>query len=197
MDYRRLNQETHKDSYPLLCIDDTIEDITGAQWFLTVVLKRATGKYGWMILPRRKLPFQLETNCGSLLSCHLGNVMLFEWLMESRCFWIYLCPLYLEDILILGHSLPHHLTNLCQVFDSLRRTRLKLSPKKCIVFRQEVKYWGHVVSREAVPPDPDTVDAVRSWLTPTLATEFKGFLCLCSYYRCFVTHFVDIAESLY
>ena len=38
-DYRRLNEVTHKDSYPLPRIDDTIDALSGVEWFSTLDLK--------------------------------------------------------------------------------------------------------------------------------------------------------------
>ena len=39
MDYHRLNEVTHKDSYPLPRIDDTIDALSGVEWFSTLDLK--------------------------------------------------------------------------------------------------------------------------------------------------------------
>ena len=39
IDYRRLNDITKKDSYPLPRIDDTIDSLAGAKWFSTLDLK--------------------------------------------------------------------------------------------------------------------------------------------------------------
>ena len=39
VDYRKLNNITHKDSYPLPRIDDTIEALAGAEWFSSLDLK--------------------------------------------------------------------------------------------------------------------------------------------------------------
>ena len=39
VDYRKLNEVTHKDSYPLPRIDDSIEALSGAKWFSTLDLK--------------------------------------------------------------------------------------------------------------------------------------------------------------
>ena len=39
VDYRRLNEVTRKDSYPLPRIDDTLEALSGMQWFSTLDLQ--------------------------------------------------------------------------------------------------------------------------------------------------------------
>ena len=39
VDYRKVNEVTHKDSYPLPRIDDTIEALAGSRWFSTLDLK--------------------------------------------------------------------------------------------------------------------------------------------------------------
>ena len=39
VDYRRLNDMTKKDCYPLPCVDDTLDTLSGAQWFSTLDLK--------------------------------------------------------------------------------------------------------------------------------------------------------------
>ncbi len=38
MDYRKLNDVTHKDAYPLLRIDDTLDALRGSQYFPTLDL---------------------------------------------------------------------------------------------------------------------------------------------------------------
>ncbi|GBM86032.1 hypothetical protein AVEN_30527-1 [Araneus ventricosus] len=38
-DYRKLNEITKKDSYPLSRIDDTLDALNGNQWFTTLVMK--------------------------------------------------------------------------------------------------------------------------------------------------------------
>ena len=74
---------------------------------------------------------------------------------------------------------------------------LKLSPKKCYLFQREVKFLGHVVSKDGVAMDPAKVQAVQDWPTPTSATEVKRFLGLCSYYRRYIRGFADIAYPLH
>ena len=58
---------------------------------------------------------------------------------------------YLDDIIVPGHSFSQQIANLCQVFEWLRKAKLKLSPAKCILF-QRVKYL-HVVSEQGISPE--------------------------------------------
>ena len=53
---------------------------------------------------------------------------------------------------------------------------LKLKPTKCDLFRQQINYLGHVVSKEGVSTDPDKIKAVTEWPQPTTVTEVRSFL---------------------
>ena len=44
VDYRKLNSVTHKDSFPLPRIDDTLEALAGSRWFSTLDLKADIGR---------------------------------------------------------------------------------------------------------------------------------------------------------
>ena len=41
------------------------------------------------------------------------------------------CPVYLDDVLIIGSTWEEHRKNLEEVFHRLRQARLRLKPKKC------------------------------------------------------------------
>ena len=61
---------------------------------------------------------------------------------------------YLDNILVPGCTFSQELANLGQVFERLRKAKVKLSPKKCVFFQRKVKYLGHIVSEEGISPDP-------------------------------------------
>jgi len=45
----------------------------------------------------------------------------------------------------------------------LKKARYKLSPQKCILFKQKVKYLGHVISKEGIATDPKGLQQEANW----------------------------------
>ena len=65
------------------------------------------------------------------------------------------------------------------------------------IFRQVVKFLGHVLTLQGLLPNPKQVTAVQSFPTPQNITELRQFLGLASYYHCFVVQFAKIASPLH
>ncbi|KAI3669036.1 hypothetical protein L6452_40255 [Arctium lappa] len=61
---------------------------------------------------------------------------------------------------------------------------------------REVKFLGHVVTREGVKVDPAKIKAMMNWEPPKSPTEIRSFLGLAGYYRRFIQDFSKIASSL-
>lgn len=56
---------------------------------------------------------------------------------------------FLDDILVMGHSVDDHRTNLqiVLVFDRFRQCGLKLKATKCLLFQREVEFLGRKVNK--------------------------------------------------
>lgn len=61
---------------------------------------------------------------------------------------------FLDDILVLRKTKRGHLDNLKVVFRRFREYGLKLKPKKCELFRQEVEFLGRVIGPEGMRIGP-------------------------------------------
>ena len=60
------------------------------------------------------------------------------------------CLIYLDNLIVFLWTAEEHLHHLCVVFDCLRECNLKLKPSKCSLFKEEINYLAHKVSKAGV-----------------------------------------------
>ena len=68
--------------------------------------------------------------------------------------------------------------------------------EKCEFWQDEVKFLGHVVSKEGISVDPAKVEAILNWERPKNVCEIHSFLGLAGYYRRFVEGFGSLAAPM-
>ncbi|GFU09780.1 retrovirus-related Pol polyprotein from transposon 17.6 [Trichonephila clavipes] len=202
VDYRKLNDVTKKDSYPLPRIDDTLDTLSGHKWFSTLDLKSGYCQVEIHPEDREKTAFTSGQGLWQFKVMPFGFCnapATFERLMETvlKGLTFEACLIYLDDVIIVGRTFEEHLQNIRKVLSKLRDTNLKLNPSKCKFFQKEVNYLGHIFSAEGVRTDPEKVSAVKNWKRPENLRELRSFLGLCTYYRKFVKGFSNIARPLY
>ena len=83
------------------------------------------------------------------------------------------------------------------VFDQFREHCLKLKPSKCEVFKSEINYLAHHVSKRGVHPSKKNLETITQCPPPDTYTKVKSFVGLVGHYRCFIKGFANIATPLY
>ena len=73
---------------------------------------------------------------------------------------------------------------------------LKLKPSKCSLFKEEINYLVHQVSKEGVQPSNLYLKAITECALPQTYTEVHAFLSLVGHYWWFTKGFVHIAQLL-
>ena len=159
VDYRKVNEVTHKDSYPLPRIDDTIEALAGSRWFSTLDLKSGYWQVQLAVDAKEKTAFSSGSGLWQFRVMPFGLCnapATFERLMEQVLVGLPMTTalVYLDDVLVPGRSFSQQIVNLRQVFERLKKAKLKLSPKKCILYQREVRYLSHVVSEQGISQIP-------------------------------------------
>lgn len=202
VDYRQLNNRTKKDSYALPRVEDILDALSGNKYFTILDMKSGyhqievrehhkertaftVGPLGFFEYNR--MPFGL-----------VNAPATYQRLME-QCFeglHLDICYIYLDDIIIFSKTFEEHLERVEKVLQRLREKNLKLSPKKCEFFRQQVKYVGNIVSENGIEPDPEKIAKVKEWPTPLNPDEVRRFLGFVGYYRRFIKGFSNIARPL-
>lgn len=201
VDYRKINQVTKKDAYPLPNIDSSLDSLGGNQWFSTIDL--ASG-YWQCLVDEKDRP-------KTAFSCHRGlfqfKVMPFGLCNAPSCFERLMeivlkgyqwerCLCYIDDVIIFGRTFEQALENLELVFGRLRQANLKLKPKKCSFFQHQVLFLGHLISDQGIACDPSKIETVQNWPVPKNVNEIRSFLGLAGYYRRFIPNFSEIASVL-
>ena len=202
IDFQHLNACTKKDSYPLPQIQEVLESLVGAGHFSCLDLKSRF----WQIRMDEALKQYTTFTVGNLgfFECDrmpfgLCNALAtFQWLMQNcmgELNFIY-CLIYLDDLIMFLWTAEEHLHHLCVVFDHLREYNLKLKPSKCSLFKEEINYLAHKVSKAGIRPSDINVKAIAEYAPPQTYTEIRAFLGLVGHYRHFIKGFTQIAQPL-
>lgn len=201
VDYRKLNEKTPADRYPIPEISEILDRLGKAQYF--TVLDLASGFHQIEIEPKDvpKTAFNIDHGKFEFIRMPFGlknAPATFQRLMDSvlrkhlgiRCF------VYMDDIIIFSTSLKEHIKDITMVLQTLREANLKIQCDKSEFLRKEVEFLGHVVTTEGVKPNPRKIEAVANWPMPKTPKELKSFLGTVSYYRRFIPSFATIAKPL-
>ena len=182
VDYRKLNDKTIKDAYPIPRIEDNLDSLSCSKWFSPLELDKAYHQIPMKPSDKEKTAFATPM-CGlyqyTSMPFGLCNVAsTFQRIIEAALNGLqwHIAVLYLDDIIVLGNNFDDHLNNLSKIMDRLNMAGLKLKPKKCTFFRTEIQFLGHIVSRNGVKTDPKKVEAVSNIKVPLNVKELKSFL---------------------
>ena len=166
VDYRKLDNLTIKDSYPLPRIDDSLDALSESQWFLTLDLASGYWQVERAEEDKHKTAFIMDDGLYQFWVFPFGLCnapATFERLMGKVLVGLpwKICLVYLDDVIVYATTFSDELERLRVAFERLRVAKLKLSPKKCHSFLTEVLFLGHVVGQNGVGTDPAKVDAVK------------------------------------
>ena len=93
------------------------------------------------------------------------------------------CIIYLDDVIVFGHTEEEHLECLQVVFECFREFNLKLKPSKCNLFQSEIIYLAHHISKEGVHPSKDNVHTIEEFPMPETFMQVRAFYGLAGHYR--------------
>jgi len=200
-DYRRLNQQTINQPYPMPDVDSQLSSLSHgvistvldlSNGFLQVpltpaakdktafVTEESTAKY-------ERMPFGLKGAPGTFQKM-MGVV--FENLKRDG-----VLSTYLDDIILPAKNWEVMMSDLRRVLSALRDANLTLKPSKCKFGAGELDYLGFRISEGTVKPGRK-VHAIASFPRPIDAHEVRRFLGVAGNFRRFIVWYAQIVAPL-
>lgn len=198
-DYRKVNQVTRTDSYPLPRMDDLLDDLGAAQYLTKIDLLK--GYYQVSLSEKAKqisafitpeglyqylvMPFGLKNAPGT-----------FQRMINQVIRGLNHVRAYLDDLVIFNESWTEHISDLTELFSRLEAAKLTVNLAKCCFAYATINYLGHEVGRGKVAPLTAKIEAIKAIPPPKNRRELRRFLGMVGYYRRFCPNFAHISSPL-
>ena len=106
------------------------------------------------------------------------------------------CTVYIDDILIYSNSWEEHTAHIKKVLERLRIAGLQIDISKCEFNVTEVCYLDMIITTDGICMNPQKVQAVVNWETPTCVKDIQIFIGFANFYQRFVQGFSKVVASL-
>ena len=201
-DYRRLNEITVKNRYPIPLVSELVDRLKQAKVFTKLDIRwgynniriKTGDEWKAAFVTNRGLfepnvMFFGLTNSPSTFSAFMNDIFK-DLIVEGKI------TIYLDDILIFSNDLETHRAVTREVLKRLAEHDLFCKPEKCEFEVPKVEYLGVLVSHNRVEMDPVKVKGIQEWPTPRNASDVRKFRGFANFYRRFIQDFSRICKPL-
>ncbi|GJS07134.1 reverse transcriptase domain-containing protein [Tanacetum coccineum] len=201
IDYRKLNDATRKDHFPLPFMDQMLERLAGNEYYCFL-----DGFSGYFQIPidpldqekttftcpygtfaYRRMPFGLCNAPGTFQRC---MVAIFHDMIEKTM------EVFMDDFSVFGDSFSSCLSHLDKMLQRCEDTNLVLNWEKCHFMVKEGIVLGHKISKSGIEVDKSKVDVIAKLPHPTTVKGIRSFLGHAGFYRRFIQDFSKIARPM-
>ena len=198
-DFRRLNDITTADQYPVPHIQDFSAHLHGCKVFSKVDLIR-----GYHQVPMHpddiaktavitpfglfeflRMPFGLK-----------GAAQTFQRLMDTVLADLPFLFVYLDDVLVASKNMTEHMEHLRTLFSRLAKHGLIINLKKCVFGKSSIDFLGHHIDDRGIVPLPAKVQAIRDFPRPSLLKDLQRFTGMVNFYLWFIRHCAGLMRPL-
>nr|GEW92733.1 reverse transcriptase domain-containing protein [Tanacetum cinerariifolium] len=201
INYRKLNDATRKDHFPLPFMDQMLERLAGNEFYCFL-----DGFSGYFQIPidlqdqekttftcpygtfaYRRMPFGLCNALGTFQRCMMA---IFHDMIEKTM------EVFMDDFLVFGDSFSSCITKLDKMLKCCEETNLVLNWEKCHFMYKEGIVLGHKISKSGIEVDRAKVDVIAKLPHPTTVKGVRSFLGHAGFYRCFIQDLLKIARPM-
>ncbi|GJZ00653.1 reverse transcriptase domain-containing protein [Tanacetum coccineum] len=201
IDYRKLNEATRKDHFPLPFMDQMLERLAGNEYYC--FLDGFSGYFQIPIDPKdqekttftcpygtfayRRMPFGLCNAPGTFQRCMMA---IFHDMIEKTM------EVFMDDFSVFGDSFNTCLTHLEKMLKRCEDTNLSLNWEKSHFMVKEGIVLGHKISKSGLEVDRAKVEVIAKLPHPTSVKGVRSFLGHAGFYRRFIQDFSKIARPM-
>ena len=184
-DYRKLNDATELDGFPLPNIRSFASKLRGAKVFAKVDLTKAYYNVGLDYASSMKTVVTTPWGCWRFNRLSMGlknSAQTFQRLIDSVCHDLDVFA-YIDDILVYGRDEGELQAKLRTLLGRLKEAGLAINRGKCIFGVRELEFLGYWVTPSGLAPLPRKTKAIVDFPPPKTAKGLLGFLGAINYYR--------------
>nr|GEU62217.1 reverse transcriptase domain-containing protein [Tanacetum cinerariifolium] len=180
IDYRKLNDVTRKDHFPLPFMDQMLERLAGNEYYCFL---DAFSGY-----------FQIPIDPQDQEKPHLRVFM--ERLPTATYLSAYMMEVFMDDFSAFGNSFETCLSDLDKMHKRCEDTNLCRNWEKSHFMVKEGIVLGHKISRNGIEVDKSKFDVIAKLPHPTTVKGVQSFLGHADFYRRFIQDFSKIARPM-
>ena len=198
-DFRKVNDKTKSDSFPIPRIADCIDQIGNAKFVSTFDMLK--GYWQVPLTQRAREISAFVTPSGlyqyKVMPFGMKNApATFQRMVNKLVRDIDGCEGYIDDVVIFSDNWSDHIRQIERFFQIMREAKLTINLMKSEFGKATVKYLGHIVGQGQVRPLDAKIQTIAKFPIPTSRKELARFLGMAGYYRSFCLNFSDIAALL-
>ena len=200
-DFRKLNNNTIRDAYPLHNIHDLIDKVAGAKFWSVIDLSsgfwnqslhKSSRPYTAFAVPG-KGHYEYTRTAQGLANSPAAFQRLLDFVVQGLP-GVYV---YIDDVIVATNTMHSHVATLAEVFKRFRKYNLKCRPKKIQLLTKEINYLGYNLTQgKGIRAGEAKTNVIKNFKSPTDITEIRRFLGLCSFFRRTIPDFSTKAQPL-
>ena len=199
VDLTRLNESVKRERHPLPVVDQTLAQLEGAKLFSK--LDTNSGFWQIQLAPSSSLLTTFITPFGRFCFRRLPFRISsapehFQRRMSEALSGLAGTVCMMDDVLVYGENREEHDERLTGVLQRLSDLGMTLNADKCVFAQTSVKFLGHVVDSQGIRPDPDKIEAISEFATPTCVSDIRRFLGMVNQLSKFSPNLSDMTQPL-
>ncbi|GFV75356.1 retrovirus-related Pol polyprotein from transposon 17.6 [Trichonephila clavipes] len=201
IDYRKLNEITVTDTYPLPRMDDLLHQAKLTPFMSTLDLRAGYHQVKVHVEDQDKTAFVCPFGTYRFLRMPYGlrnAPATFQRLTNRFCNGLedILALLYLDDTIVLSETFEKHMFDLKTIFERLLHFKLKANRENAILPLLELNILDFLDYTKGIEVDPEKVASILDIPPPKNVKELQSFLQTCSWFRRYIQDFAKISRPL-